>query len=218
MINLPALSRDRFRQAMLDIQIDVADDVLERIEIYLMLLEKWQKAINLVGPRTLLDPWRRHILDSAQLLPEIVRTGKPAPKLIDLGSGAGLPGLILAIMTGLPVHLVESDQRKCTFLREAARESGTVVTVHTGRIEEIEPLDADIITARALAPMMKLLPWVYRHLRKDGISLLLKGADVDEELTICAKQWRMKIDRKRSLSDDSGTVLIIDQLSPITED
>ncbi|MDP4795877.1 MAG: 16S rRNA (guanine(527)-N(7))-methyltransferase RsmG [Rhodospirillales bacterium] len=203
---------------MQGIQYPVEDTVMERVDVYIRMLEKWQKAINLVGPKTLADPWRRHILDSAQLIPEIINKKINKPVIADLGSGAGLPGLIIAIMTGLPVHLVESDQRKCTFLRETARETATTVTVHTGRIEEIAPINADIVTARALAPMLKLLPWVNRHLIKSGFSLLLKGADVDEELTICAKQWTMNIERKRSLSDDSGTVLILDQLTPITED
>jgi 16S rRNA (guanine527-N7)-methyltransferase len=218
MSDLPAMSRDGFRKQMQGIQYPVEDTVMERVDVYIRMLEKWQKAINLVGPKTLADPWRRHILDSAQLIPEIINKKINKPVIADLGSGAGLPGLIIAIMTGLPVHLVESDQRKCTFLRETARETATTVTVHTGRIEEIAPINADIVTARALAPMLKLLPWVNRHLIKGGFSLLLKGTDVDEELTICEKQWTMNIVRKRSLSDDSGTVLILDQLTPITED
>jgi len=194
----------------------VLPPMLDRLQAYIDHLVKWQRAINLVGPRTLGDPWRRHILDSAQLLPLLPAT--PAtPKIADLGSGAGLPGLVLAILADIEMHLIESDQRKATFIREAARVTGTPVTVHAARIEAIDPLECDFVTARALAPLSRLLPWVHRHLRAGGKSLLLKGADVDEELTLTAKNWTMNVGRKQSLSDTSGTVLIIDELAPITD-
>ncbi|WNK01636.1 16S rRNA (guanine(527)-N(7))-methyltransferase RsmG [Thalassospiraceae bacterium LMO-JJ14] len=190
--------------------------VLDRLEAYIAHLAKWQRAINLVGPKTLEDPWRRHILDSAQLVPLLpsVTTGL---KIADLGSGAGLPGLVLAIMTDADVQMIESDQRKSTFIREAARITETSVVVHTGRIEAVAPCQAEIVTARALAPMQRLLPWVYRHLAPGGKSLLLKGAEADEELTLSAKKWTMSMVRKQSLSNASGTVLIIDELAPITD-
>ncbi|MEX2310908.1 MAG: 16S rRNA (guanine(527)-N(7))-methyltransferase RsmG [Rhodospirillales bacterium] len=196
---------------------EVESSVLDRLEKYIGLLGKWQRAINLVGPRTLEDPWRRHILDSAQLI-KLMGSEREAPRVVDLGSGAGLPGLIIAIMTDWPVTLVESDQRKATFLREAARETGTIVDVHAGRIEATEPLHGDIVTARALAPLVKLLPWVYRHLATGGKTMLLKGADVDDELTVASKQWTMDINRKHSVSDASGTVLVIENLRPLTDD
>ncbi len=193
---------------------NVPNDTMDKLEIYLELLRKWQKAINLVGPKSLDDAWRRHILDSAQLVPEI-ETGK---LVADLGSGAGLPGLVIAIMTDADVHLVESDQRKATFIREVARETNTDVQVHVARIEDLQPLNAHIITARALAPLPRLLPWVYRHLAAGGKSLLMKGGDVDEELTKCTKQWTMQTVRKSSISDVSGTILVINDLSPLTHD
>ncbi len=174
------------------------------------LLTKWQKAINLVGPKTLADPWRRHILDSAQIAAICGSTKTVA----DLGSGAGLPGLIIALLTGAPVTLVESDQRKATFLREAARETGTKVDVKTARIEEVPPLAADIVTARALAPLPKLLPWVSRHLKPEGKAVLLKGSEAEQELTLAAKNWTMNVERKKSLSEPSATVLILSNLAP----
>lgn len=192
--------------------VDVA--VLDKLDAYIANLEKWQRAINLVGRKTLEDPWRRHILDSAQLVPLLPET---AVKIADLGSGAGLPGLVLAIMTGADVHLIESDQRKATFIRETARVTGTVVTIHAARIENVTPLGADVVTARALAPLDRLLPWAHRHLTSGGKSLLLKGAEVDEELTLARKKWRMNLSRKRSLSDASGTVLILDDLALLTD-
>lgn len=189
----------------------LANETLDRLEVYLATLTKWQKAINLVGPKTLEDPWRRHILDSAQLAGSI----GPSDKVADLGSGAGLPGLIIAILQGADVHLIESDQRKATFLREAARATDTSVTVHDTRAEDLAPLDADVVTARALAPLPRLLPWVHRHMKKDGKSLLLKGSDVDQELTLAGKEWNITASRKPSVSDPSGTVLHVTALVPI---
>jgi len=188
-------------------------DTMDRFEIYLALLSKWQRAINLVGKNTLANAWRRHILDSAQLLPHIEKD----LKIADLGSGAGLPGLVIAIATGANVQLVESDQRKATFMREVARETGTDVDVHVARIEDLPSLDADIVTARALAPLPKLLPWVHRHLKKGGKSVLMKGAGVDQELTESTKQWTMNVVRKSSISDASGTILIVNDLLPLTD-
>jgi len=188
-------------------------DTMDRFEIYLALLSKWQRAINLVGKNTLANAWRRHILDSAQLLPHIEKD----LKIADLGSGAGLPGLVIAIATGANVQLVESDQRKATFMREVARETGTDVDVHVARIEDLPSLDADIVTARALAPLPKLLPWVHRHLKKGGKSVLMKGASVDQELTESTKQWTMNVVRKFSISDASGTILIVNDLLPLTD-
>ena len=188
-------------------------DTMDRFEIYLALLSKWQRAINLVGKNTLANAWRRHILDSAQLLPHIEKD----LKIADLGSGAGLPGLVIAIATGANVQLVESDQRKATFIREVARETGTDVDVHVARIEDLPSLDADIVTARALAPLPKLLPWVHRHLKKGGKSVLMKGAGVDQELTESTKEWTMNVVRKLSISDASGTILIVNDLLPLTD-
>ena len=204
------MDRKGFADAMGGIDVTA----LDRLDAYVAHLKKWQRAINLVGPKTLEDPRRRHILDGAQLVPLL----PPAPiRIADLGSGAGLPGLVLAVMTGADVHLIESDQRKATFIREAARVTDTAVTVHAARIEDVPPLDAGVVTARALAPLERLLPWVHRHLGNGGQSLLLKGADADEELTLAQKNWRMNISRKRSLSDASGTVLILDDLAPLTD-
>ena len=216
MIGQAPLSRDGFRDLMSRIGSPVAEAELARIDTYIAALTKWQRAINLVGPKTLNDPWRRHILDSAQLFPLLPDMGTQV-KVLDLGSGAGLPGLILAIMTGKPVEMIESDQRKCTFIREAARMTDTPVHVHTGRIEEVDPQEASVVTARALAPLERLLPWVHRHMASGGKSLLLKGAEADEELTLSEKKWTMSIDRKQSLSDASGTVLIVDDLAPLKD-
>jgi 16S rRNA (guanine527-N7)-methyltransferase len=183
---------------------------MARLEAYVALLETWNRRINLVGPRTLDDVWRRHILDSLQLerlIPETARV------LIDLGSGAGFPGLILAISRGIECHLVESDMRKCAFLREAARVTGAAITVHAQRIESMPRVTADVITARALAPVWKLLELAEPFLAPHSILLFPKGRAVAEELTEARKEWKMHEMQHASVSDPSGTIL---QLTKVT--
>src|SRR3954447_3134702 len=168
--------------------VPVSRETLDRLAAYLDLLRRWQRTINLVGAGTLHNPWRRHILDSAQLvhlLPEGAR------RLVDLGSGAGLPGLVLAIL-GIPeVHLIESDRRKAAFLREAARATATPVTAHARRIEAAPPLAADVVTARALAPLPNLLPLAARFATPATRCLFLKGRQAETELTEAARGWTM---------------------------
>jgi len=191
-----------------EFQADTGADAvtMARLAAYAELLVKWQARINLVGPDTLPTLWRRHMLDSAQLLP-LLPPG--ARRLVDLGSGAGFPGLVLAIMGAPDVHLVESDARKAAFLREAARVAETPVTVHVGRIESLAPLAADIVTARALAPLSRLLPWAARHLAEGGVCLFLKGRGSEDELTEARKEWIIAEERAASRTDPSGVILQI---------
>ncbi|MEK0085445.1 16S rRNA (guanine(527)-N(7))-methyltransferase RsmG [Benzoatithermus flavus] len=189
--------------------LGVSRETLDRLQTYLDLLVRWQKAINLVGPATLADPWRRHVLDSGQLRRS---WPKDARRLVDLGSGAGLPGLVLAILGVPEVHLIESDRRKAAFLREAARACGAAVTVHAARIEEVPPLMADVVTARALAPLTDLLGLAERHLQPRGVCLFLKGRTVETELTSARESWTMCLHREASLSDSESQVLIISEI------
>ena len=164
---------------------DVSRETIERLYIYEELLLRWQKVKNLVAPSTLPELWSRHFADSLQILPLM----PDAVTWVDLGSGAGFPGLVIAIqLVGKPgssVHLVESDHRKCAFLREVARETGAPAFVHNQRIENIagkfEKIDA--VTARALASMDKLLKLSRPILEKGAIGFFLKGQDVAAELT-----------------------------------
>lgn len=178
---------------------------MARFEHYAARLTKWQTAINLVGPRTLGDIWRRHFLDSAQLwalIPAGSRT------LIDLGSGAGFPGLVLALLGFPQVDLIESDQRKAVFLGETARELRVSVRVHASRVENVAGIQADVATARALAPLAGLIELAAPLLHKqDGCALFLKGADVAQELTEAQKKRNMRVDRFPSLTDSRGSVL-----------
>ena len=184
--------------------VDVSRETLRQLEDYLELMTRWQRAINLVGPKTLVDPWRRHILDSAQLfrhLPKEVGT------IYDLGSGAGLPGVILAIMGRAGIHLVESDRRKAQFLKEVIRRFDLQVDVHAQRIESLPVRCADVITARALAPLPLLLDLAFPLLRPDSVCYFLKGRSALDELTEARKCWRMSAESFPSLSDSSASVL-----------
>jgi len=184
----------------------VSRETLDRLQAYAELLTKWQKAINLVGPKTLPDLWRRHFLDSAQLYP-LLPAGTAS--LADLGSGAGFPGLVLAIMGVPEVHLVESDARKGTFLREVARITGAKVGVHTTRIEQAEGFPADVVTARALAPLDTLFGYAARFWGPETTGLFLKGGAAEAELTAAAESWTFDLERFESRSDAAGAVLRI---------
>ena len=166
-------------------QLDVSRETLIRLRTYVALVEKWQPRVNLISPTTLPDIWHRHIWDSAQLVPLLA--GK-TPSIMDVGSGAGFPGLVLAIMTDCPVTLVESDQKKSIFLQTVIRECGLQATVLTQRVEALDRQDVDLITARALAPVDRLLPLLDRQLAPSDQNgpmrcLFLKGQSVHEELT-----------------------------------
>ncbi len=198
------LGRDGFADL-----INVSRETLERLEAYVALLIKWQATLNLVAPSTLADVWRRHILDSAQVFALIDR---PAEPLVDIGSGAGFPGLVLGIMGATALHMIESDARKCAFLREAARITDTKATIHNRRIEAVPGFAAATVTARALAPLTKLLDYAAPFLGSGGIALFLKGKTWDAELTEARLTWRMAARGHESLSDDSGMILRIEDL------
>jgi 16S rRNA (guanine527-N7)-methyltransferase len=190
-------------------QIPVSRETLDRLRCYADLLAKWTPKINLVAASSLADIWRRHILDSAQLY-RLLPPGTES--LIDLGSGAGLPGLILAIL-GMPVvHLVESDTRKAVFLQEAARLTDTRVTIHPLRIEAVPVLAVDIVTARGLARLADLLQWSYRFLEPGAACYFLKGAGLADELTAAQKSWHMKVSQFPSLSAASGVIVKLESI------
>jgi 16S rRNA (guanine527-N7)-methyltransferase len=196
---VPPLSREAFGE-----QLGVSRETLERLTVHLDLLRRWQPAINLVGPATLADPWRRHFLDSAQLV-KFLPDG--AASLADLGSGAGFPGMVLALL-GVPgVHLIEANRRKAQFLREVARATGARVAIHVARIEQMQGWPADVITARALAPLPRLLELAQGFLSADSVGLLLKGRSAERELTEARGSWHMVAAMFPSLSEPNGIVV-----------
>ncbi|HEX3523471.1 MAG TPA: 16S rRNA (guanine(527)-N(7))-methyltransferase RsmG [Stellaceae bacterium] len=201
----PALGPEGFAEL-----VPVSRETLERLEAYADLLTRWSARINLVGRDTLSDRWRRHILDSAQLHRFIPSS---AQSLVDLGSGAGLPGLVLAIL-GVPgVELVEADSRKAAFLREAARIAGAEVTIRPCRIQAVPPHPVDVVTARACAPLDRLLDLAAPFLAPHTVCLFPKGERFNEELTLARKAWTMNVSVEQSLSDRRGVVLRLQQVA-----
>lgn len=189
-----------------------------QLEKYKSLLIKWQKTINLVGPDTLTDIEQRHFADSAQL----AELTLDRAVVFDLGSGAGFPGLVLAILRpDLKVHLIESDHRKSTFLSTVSRETKTPVEIHNERVESLSTnIIPDVITARALAPLDKLLgyvlPWSEKNPRLT--SLLLKGRTAENEIAAAKKEFDFLLEEFPSKTDPHGRVLRITNLRARKQD
>ncbi|MFC3057440.1 16S rRNA (guanine(527)-N(7))-methyltransferase RsmG [Paenirhodobacter populi] len=189
--------------------VDVSRETLERLEGFEQLLIKWNGAINLVSPHTIRQIWSRHFLDSAQIFD--LSEGRSG-LWMDIGSGGGFPGLIVAILAAekrpdLSVMLVESDRRKAAFLTTAAVKLGLKVTVKADRIEALPPANCDILSARALAPLSDLLGYAARHLAKDGICLFPKGIRWRDELAEAAKNWSFSHEQFPSLTDKDAVIL-----------
>ena len=234
----PPLTPDGFKAAT-----GVSRETLDRLTAYARLLEKWTRRINLVSRASLADLWRRHLLDSAQLMNHLPPPPPDRPRVvIDLGSGAGLPGLVLAILGAGEIHLVESDQRKAAFLREAGRAAGCVspmgrdsVTVHNCRIEDLTPFPVDLVTARALAPLPKLIGLAEGFLLSrfqpspppghpihdsaeqtdHPLALFLKGRGAAAELAAAREKWPLEAESLVSDTDPSAIVLRLRLLDPV---
>ena len=191
--------------------LDVSRETIERLKSYEVLLKKWNPAINLVSKSTLADAWNRHIVDSAQIYRLMSRA---VPHWADLGSGGGFPGMVVAIIaaeTGNPnrITLVESDTRKCTFLRTVARETGVDVAIQAKRIEALEPMNADILSARALSDLTNLLAFADQHLKPAGEALFLKGATWQKELKEAQRTWQFDHEVVNSKTETGPAILRI---------
>ncbi len=187
----------------------VSRETLARLQTLCRTVADWSVRINLVSRGDLPHLWSRHVRDALQLLP-LIPAG--AARGIDLGSGAGFPGLVLAIATGIPFDLIEADKRKAAFLHAAAAATAAPVTIHATRIEAAPVAPAPLLTARALAPMAQLLAYADRLILPDGVCLFPKGANVADELTAAARQWHMQVDRFPSRTSPEGTILRITRL------
>lgn len=197
--------------------VDVSRETMARLDIYAALLGKWNPAINLVAPASLPDLWRRHFLDSAQLL-DLIPGG--ASKLADLGTGGGFPGLIVAILAAerhpeIRTVCIESDQRKAAFLNTVIRETGVDAEILTARIEDASPQMADVVTARALAPLGRLLGLAVRHLRPGGIALFPKGATHQREIDEALENWTFAVDTRPSKTDPEAVILRIGEIERV---
>lgn len=192
---------------------NVSRETLEKLQIYQDRLRVWNKAINLVSKGTLENVWERHFLDSAQLLG---LAAEGAQSWVDLGSGGGFPGLVIAILaqehSDLHVTLVESDRRKCAFLADVSRETSCPVTIKAERVEAHNGR-YEVISARALAPLTTLLEWSVALTAPSQNLLFPKGESVDAELTAAKAGWHMEYERIQSVSNPSATILKITSFS-----
>ena len=199
---------------MQELGLDVSRETAGRLDVLVGTLVRWQKAINLVSRATLDEVWSRHVLDSAQLQALIPIEAKT---LTDLGSGAGFPGLVLAALRpDLDVTLIESDARKAAFLGEAARRMSLEKPprIVVGRIETVAPAQADVVTARALAPLRQLLAWADRHRTATAICLFHKGKGWQAELTEAMKDWEIPHQAINSVTDLDAVILRIGPYRP----
>jgi 16S rRNA (guanine527-N7)-methyltransferase len=206
----PDTGRDRDMADALRL-MNVAPRIVEQLTIYERLLRKWQTVENLVAPASLDHVWMRHFADSAQVL-DIVPN---ASHWVDLGSGAGFPGMVLAILladrAGSMIHLIESNHRKCAFLRDVSRETSAKAIIHHGRIETIVPTleQIDVVTARALAPLQILLDYADPLLKKGAIGVFLKGQSVETELTKLRRSGNLKLSLVPSKTDRTGRIVVV---------
>jgi 16S rRNA (guanine527-N7)-methyltransferase len=196
--------------------VDVSRETLDRLTAFVDLLKKWQSSTNLVAPSTLASIWRRHIADSAQL----VSLFPDQLKWVDLGSGGGLPAIVVAILLtgreGAEVHLIESDQRKCAFLRQAIRASQAPAEVHNGRIEAVlagwsGPVG--MVSSRALAPLSRLYALSAPLLNAGAIGAFHKGLDFEEEISEASKSWDADLVIHKSKTESAGVILEVRHLA-----
>lgn len=197
---------------MIDVDdLNVSRETIERLKLYEALLHKWNPRINLVSQTSLKESWSRHILDSMQIYS---LAQHPVDHWVDIGSGGGFPGLVIALM-GIekksPVHvtLVESDTRKCAFLRSVVRETGAPATIINDRVENIPPLEADVVSARALAELPQLLAYAERHLNQSGSAIFPKGASWMKELPPAQSAWNFRHQVVKSKTETGPVILTI---------
>lgn len=185
--------------------IDVPRETFSRLQDYVNLLKKWQERINLISDSTVLDIWKRHIIDSGQLMKYL----SVSDGVIDIGSGAGFPGLVLAILGIKSVTLIESDSRKVAFLKEAARVVGVKISIVCDRVENVALNGFDVITARGFAPIKDIL-YIVGSLLKTGHKLiLLKGKDCLSEIENARQNWSFDYTNYPSITDKSGVITVI---------
>lgn len=201
--------------------VHVSRETSARLDTFIGLLLKWQQRMNLIGSSTVERVWTRHVADSLQLLD----LAPNARVWVDLGSGAGFPGLVIACALadrpGATIHLVEESPKKAAFLREVVRDLTLVALVHAVRIEDFIHSftdSADVVTARALAPLPKLLGYVAPLVEKGAQALLPKGQDVDAELTQASKCWNIEATLVPSRTDPRGRIVIVRRLERRTKE
>ncbi len=194
---------------------NVSRETFEKLELYKSLLLEWQKRFNLVGGKTVENVWERHFEDSAQLFDFIPQK---ASLLYDFGSGAGFPGMVLAIMASektpyLKIKLVESTGKKTMYLNEVASRTNTNVEIINDRIEKIKVEKADVITSRAMTSLNELLAYAYPFCKKETLCIFPKGKKYAEEIKEAQKNWKFDCQIKDSVTSNEGRILLINHLS-----
>ncbi len=206
-----AFGRDEFVEAT-----GASADIMDRMDAFLTILTDWNARMNLVGPSALAEFWGRHAYDSAQLL----KLAPDARIWADLGAGAGFPGIVLAVFLkdreGAKVHLIESMAKRCAFLRSVSMDLSLPTLIHNSRAESLHLSPVDVVTARALAPMPRLLEYAQPLLRGSAVGLFLKGRDVERELEEARKSWRFEVSLSPSASDPEGRIVSLKRLSRVT--
>lgn len=207
----------RFDRIAFQQHFDVSRETIGRLIKYNEILEKWNPKINLISKSTLQQIWHRHFADSAQLLPHIDNSAR---NWLDIGSGAGFPGLLAAIIAkekypDISFTLVESDQRKTAFLLSVAAELSLSIQVVAKRIENIEHQQFDTISARAVASLVQLLEWAYPYAHKSTVLLFPKGNSYKSELTIAKKHWHIDSEIIQSVTDSGSVILRIEGLERV---
>lgn len=185
--------------------LDVSRETLAKLNHFSDQARRWNAAINLVSKSSIEVIWQRHVLDSAQLFD----LGHPEDTWLDIGSGGGFPGIVLAIMGAQKMVLVESDQRKAAFLREMVRQLSLSVVVHAKRIDQLGPLKAKTVSARALASLTELLAHATPHLAQDGVAVFPKGRNCDAEIDAALEKWRFDVEKRPSKTDENAAVLVM---------
>lgn len=190
---------------------DVPRETMERFICYSEILLKWQKSINLVSNASLADMWRRHFYDSAQLM-EHIGADKGRLTILDLGSGAGFPGLVLSILGAGQVHLVEAVGKKCSFMKQIIQKTAIDAIVHNVRIEDMDVFPVDLITSRACADLEKLINLTSTFRAEQTDCLFLKGEKAEEEIARAARSWNFKAEKFTSKSEEGGIILKLSQI------
>jgi 16S rRNA (guanine527-N7)-methyltransferase len=190
-------------------EFNVTRETIDRLSVHATLLKKWNPAINLVAKSTLNDIWTRHFLDSVQ----VFRAARQlSGHWLDIGTGGGFPGMVIAILAAerapkLTFTFIESDARKAVFLQNVSRETGVSVNVLTQRAETAPPQAADVVSARAMAPLRDLLPLARRHLGPTGFSVFQKGATHRQEVKEALETWRFQSEEYASITDANAVIL-----------
>lgn len=194
---------------------NVSRETMENIRTYASLLNKWQKKLNLVSETTLPDKWRRHFYDSFQLKNHFDMSKSEKLQILDIGSGAGFPGLLLSMLDLGEFHMVESNGKKCTFMRQVIRETNCKAIVYNERVEMMKPFPVDYIISRACAPLDRLFALSRNFMGQDTICLFLKGQSSEGEIAEARVNWEFELEKFTSVTEESGVILKVSHIKAL---